>query len=74
MEKEDVPLELALEEIREFKKRLALDAFELQLLMHRMRTPIETLKRRYSRVRSDMGRLLIKTAIKYKERSEEHSQ
>lgn len=66
MKKKDVPLELSLEEIREFKKRLALDDFELQLLMHRMRTPIETLKRRYKHARSDMGRLLIKTAIEYK--------
>jgi hypothetical protein len=67
MKKTNEPLELSLEEIREFKKRLELDDFELQLLMHRIRTPLETLKKRYKHARSNMGRLLIKTAIKYKE-------
>ncbi len=67
MKKKNVPLELSLEEIREFKTRLSLDDFELQLLMQRIRIPIETLTRRYLEARSDIGRLLIKTAIKYKE-------
>jgi hypothetical protein len=58
---------MKLEEISEFRKRLALDDFEIQLLTHHMRIPLETLKRRYSRAISDMGRLLIKTAIEYKE-------
>ncbi len=58
---------LSIDTINEFRKRLMLDRFELQLLMHYIRIPLETLKRRYSHAISDMGRLLIKTAIKYKE-------
>lgn len=67
LQQEDAPLELSLEEIREFKTRLELDDFELQLLIHYIRISIETLKNRYLKARSDIGRLLIKTAIKYKE-------
>jgi hypothetical protein len=49
------------------RKQLQLDDFELQLLMHYTRIPIETLKRRYPHARSNMSQLLIKEAIRYKE-------
>ena len=57
--------------INYFRKRLLLDDFELQLLMHYTRIPTETLKRRYPRAISDMSKLLIKTAIDYKELQQE---
>ncbi len=61
---------MSLASISHFRKLLQLDLFETQLLMHYTRLPIETLKKRYHRARSDSSKLLITTAIDYIEAKE----
>jgi hypothetical protein len=51
-------------------KRLQLDDFATQLLMHYTQLPIETLRRRLLRATSDEPKLLIETAITFKEKED----
>lgn len=56
---------IPINEINYFRRKYSLDDFELTILMHYTRIPLETLTRRYQRARSDAARQLIKIAIQY---------
>lgn len=49
------------------------DTFELEILLHYFRLPLESLKRRLPRAKSLTSKRLIETAIEFKTRKKERS-